>query len=64
MFATIEKQDFVLYHPYDGFEVIVDLLREAARDSNVLEICITMSRKDHNSPVVGALIEAARKAKK
>ena len=64
MFATIEKQDFVLYHPYDGFEVIVDLLREAARDSNVLEICITMYRMDHNSPVVGALIEAARKAKK
>ncbi len=64
MFATIDKQDFVLYHPYDGFEVIVDLLKEAARDSDVLEICITMYRMDHNSPVVGALIEAAEKGKK
>ena len=64
MFATIDKQDFVLYHPYDGFEVIIDLLREAAMDSNVLEICITMYRMDHNSPVVGALIEAAEKGKK
>lgn len=64
MFATIAKHDFVLYHPYDSFEVIIDLLREAARDSNVLEICITMYRMDHNSPVVGALIEAAEKGKK
>ena len=64
MFATVAKQDFVLYHPYDGFEVIVDLLREAARDSNVLEICITMYRMDHNSPVVDALIEATEKGKK
>jgi len=64
MFATIDKQDFVLYHPYDGFEVIVDLLREAAKDSDVLEICITMYRMDHNSPVIGALIEAAEKGKK
>jgi polyphosphate kinase len=64
MFATIDKQDFVLYHPYDGFEVIIDLLREAAKDSNVLEICITMYRMDHNSPVVSALIEAAEKGKK
>jgi polyphosphate kinase len=64
MFATVAKEDFVLYHPYDSFEVIIDLLREAARDSNVLEICITMYRMDHNSPVVDALIEAAEKGKK
>ena len=64
MFATIAKQDFVLYHPYDGFEVIVDLLKEAAKDVDVLEICITMYRMDHNSPVVEALIEAADKGKK
>jgi len=64
MFATLDKQDFVLYHPYDSFDVIVNLLKEAARDSNVLEICITMYRMDHNSPVVDALIEAAEKGKK
>jgi polyphosphate kinase len=64
IFATIKKRDFVLYHPYDGFEVIVDLLREAAADQNVLEISITMYRIDHKSPVVGALIEAAKNGKK
>ena len=64
IFETIAKQDFVLYHPYDGFEVIVDLLKEAASDSYVSEICITMYRMDHKSPVVDALIEAAKKGKK
>ncbi len=64
IFATISKQDFVLYHPYDGFEVIIDLLRESALDANVLEICITMYRMDHRSPIVDALIEAVRRGKK
>jgi len=64
MFATIAKRDFVLYHPYDGFEVIIDLVREAVKDSNVVEICITMYRMDPNSPVVDALIDAAKKGKK
>ena len=64
IFAAIAKRDFVLYHPYDGFEVIIDLLREAAQDPDVLEICITMYRMDAHSPVVDALIEAARRGKK
>jgi len=64
MLATVDKQDFVLYHPYDSFDVIVNLLREAARDQEVQEICITMYRMDHNSPVVDALTEAAEKGKK
>jgi polyphosphate kinase len=64
IFATIDKRDFVLYHPYDGFDVIIDLLKEAAQDSSVLEICITMYRMDHRSPIVEALVEAAGKGKK
>ena len=64
LFATVAKRDFVLYHPYDGFEVIVDLLKEASQDNNVIEICITMYRMDHKSPVVDSLIEAARRGKK
>jgi polyphosphate kinase len=64
IFKTIAKRDFVLYHPYDSFEVIIDLLREAAQDSRVLQICITMYRMDPKSPVVDALIEAAKKGKK
>jgi polyphosphate kinase len=64
IFASLDKQDFVLYHPYDSFDVIINLLKEAAQDSGVLEICMTMYRMDHNSPVVDALIEAAEKGKK
>jgi polyphosphate kinase len=64
IFETISKQDFVLYHPYDGFDVIIDLLREAAIESDVSEICITMYRMDHKSPIVDALIEAVRNGKK
>ncbi len=64
LFTTISKRDFVLYHPYDSFEVIVNLLKQSANDRNVLEISITMYRMDHDSPVVDALIEAAEKGKK
>jgi len=64
IFETVAKQDFVLYHPYDGFDVIIDFLREGAIDSDVSEICITMYRMDHKSPIVDALIEAARNGKK
>ncbi len=64
IFESIAKQDFVLYHPYDSFEVIVDLLKSAGLDSHVSEICITMYRMDHKSPIVNALIEAANKGKK
>jgi polyphosphate kinase len=64
IFESIAKQDFVLYHPYDSFEVIVDLLRSAGIDTYVSEICITMYRMDHKSPIVEALIEAAKRGKK
>ncbi len=61
---TISKRDFVLYHPYDSFEAIVDLLKEAAKDADVTAICITMYRMDHQSPVVDALVEASKNGKK
>lgn len=64
IFKTIAKRDFVLYHPYDSFEMIIHLFREAARDPKVLEICITLYRMDSKSPVVDALIEAAKRGKK
>ncbi len=64
LFKTIAERDFVLYHPYDSFETIIDLFREAAKDPNVLEICVTLYRMDSKSPVVDALIEAAKKGKK
>ncbi len=64
IFQAINKKDFVLYHPYDSFDAIVDLLKAAAKDNAVSEICITMYRMDHNSPIVDALIEAAKNGKK
>ncbi len=64
LIKTLAKKDFVLYHPYDSFDVIVRMLKEAAQDPDVLEICITMYRMDHDSPVVEALIDAADKGKK
>jgi len=64
LFTTIAKRDIVLYHPYDGFEIIIDLLKEAAQDPEVENISITMYRMDANSPIVGALIEAAQNGKK
>jgi polyphosphate kinase len=60
IFTTITKRDIVLYHPYDGFEIIIDLIKEAAQDRNVLKICITMYRMDAKSPIVDALMEAAK----
>ena len=64
LFETIAKRDIILYHPYDSFEVIINLLNEAARDRNVLEIYITLYRMDAKSPIVDALIEAAKRGKK
>jgi polyphosphate kinase len=64
LFETITKRDVILYHPYDSFEVIINLLNEAAKDRNVLEIYITLYRMDAKSPIVDALIEAARRGKK
>jgi polyphosphate kinase len=61
---AVNEKDFVLYHPYDSFEAIVNLLKEAARDNAISDICITMYRMDHNSPIVDALIEAAKNGKK
>jgi len=64
LFTTIAKRDVVLYHPYDGFEVIINLLEEAASDRSVERIYITMYRMDAKSPVINALIEAAKNGKK
>ena len=64
LFAKISKRDIVLYHPYDSFDVIVNLLREAAEDPSVFNICITMYRVDHKSPIIAALMDAASRGKK
>ncbi len=64
LFSEVRNRDYVIYHPYDSFEIIMNLLEQAVHDPDVLEIYITLYRIDPNSPVIEALIEAAKKGKK
>ncbi len=63
LFEAISQRDWVLYHPYDDFTVIVNLLKQAARDPSVLAIKITMYRIDKHSPIIEALMKARENGK-
>ena len=63
IFHAIEDRDWVLYHPYDSFGIIENLINQAARDSDVLAIKMTMYRIEKNSPIIDALLKASQKKK-
>jgi polyphosphate kinase len=63
LFQVIGKQDVLLLHPYESFSPVVDLLRQAAKDPQVLTIKQTLYRTNAKSEIVDALVDAARSGK-
>ncbi len=58
IFSVMHRRDILLYHPYSSFGPVVDFIREAATDPDVLAIKQTLYRVGTNSPIVQALMEA------
>ena len=62
-FDTLKAQDVLLHHPFDSFQPVIGLLKEAAKDPNVLAIKQTLYRSGPDSEIVQVLAEAARNGK-
>jgi polyphosphate kinase len=63
IFAAIRKQDILLHHPYESFVPVIDFIRAAAHDPDVLAIRQTIYRTGHDSALLEALCDAAKRGK-